>query len=78
MSYENIELSLLSQARKEKNKALGQVTILEMQRDQLLEALIELRAAIRAGRYEDPSHDRIYKALIGSEAAIAAAKGGAA
>ena len=40
----------------------------------LLESLKELHAAIRAGRYEDPSHDRIYQALLDGKAAIARAE----
>lgn len=55
-----------------------QIIEMEKQRDQLADALQELHDAISAGRYEDPSHDRIYQALIDSRAAIAAAKGGAA
>ena len=34
---------------------------------QVVEALEELVAAIKDGRYEDPAHDRIYSAIMQAE-----------
>ena len=42
---------------------------------ELLSALKELRDAISAGSYEDPSHDRIYSALTVSGELIKKAEG---
>ncbi len=42
---------------------------------ELLDALKELDAAIRHGRYEDPTHDRIHQALIKAKATIEKAEG---
>lgn len=42
---------------------------------ELLSALKELRDAISAGSYEDPSHDRIYSALTASGELIKKAEG---
>ena len=41
----------------------------------LLEALEELERSVLAGSYEDPSHDRIFRALKDARAAIARARG---
>jgi len=41
----------------------------------LLEALEELERSVLAGSYEDPSHDRIFRALKDAHAAIARARG---
>lgn len=42
---------------------------------ELLEALEELERSVLAGSYEDPSHDRIFRALKDAHAAIARARG---
>lgn len=41
----------------------------------LLEALEELERSVFAGSYEDPSHDRIFRALKDARAAIVRARG---
>jgi len=41
----------------------------------LLEALEELERSVLAGSYEDPSHDRIFRALKDAREAIARARG---
>ena len=41
----------------------------------LLDALEELERSVLAGSYEDPSHDRIFRALKDARAAIARARG---
>jgi hypothetical protein len=42
---------------------------------ELLEALKELREAVSAGSYEDPAHDRIYRALNDAGELIKKAEG---